>query len=276
MPALAVSSGETAFFMDGMQTVLTVSERERYHRNIVLDGFGVAGQMKLRAARVLIVGLGGLGGPALLFLAAAGVGHIGIADGDRVELSNLQRQILYSDLDVGKPKSFSAAETIRRRFGQVELTTYDFRLTETNVAETLVPYDFVVDATDSFESKFLLNDTCVRLRKPYCHGAVSGYYGQTMTVVPGKGPCCRCIFGEVPPSGAVKDLDEEGTLGTVPGVIGAIQATEAIKHIVGAGRTLVARLLTWDAWTQSFREVLLPPKPSCAVCQAAARPYPAG
>jgi molybdopterin-synthase adenylyltransferase len=264
------------FFMDIMQSALTDDETERYCRNIRLKGFGVAGQMRLRSARVLIVGLGGLGSPALFYLAAAGVGHIGIVDGDRVEPSNLQRQILHGDLDVGRSKTTSAVETIRRRYGHVQLTPYDYRLTETNIAETLAPYDFVVEATDNFESKFLLNDACVRLGRPYSHAAVSGYYGQTMTVVPGKGPCYRCVFGEVPSSGAVKGPEEEGILGTVPGVIGTIQATEVIKHILGVGQLLVGRLLTWDAWTQSFREVLLPPKPSCTVCQAVAAPYSAG
>jgi molybdopterin-synthase adenylyltransferase len=255
------------FFLDVMQKPLTRDEIQRYHRNIQLEGFGLEGQMRLLAARVLVVGLGGLGSPALLYLAAAGVGTIGAVDGDRVELSNLQRQILHGDGDVGRPKTLSAFETIRRQSSQVQIRQYDYHLTANNVAETLAPYDFVIEATDNFASKFLVNDACVRLRKPFSHAAVSGYFGQTMTVVPGKGPCYRCVFGEAPQSDALTVLDDEGTLGTVPGVMGTLQATEAIKHLLGLGPSLVGRLLTWDAWAQSFREVPLPPEPTCAVCK---------
>jgi molybdopterin/thiamine biosynthesis adenylyltransferase len=275
MPAFAVSFLETAFFMDCMQTALTDDERERYHRNMLLEGFGLTGQKRLRAARVLVIGLGGLGSPALFYLAAAGVGKIGVVDGDRVELSNLQRQILHGDPDVGKAKTMSACETIGRSYPRIQLASHDYRLMAANVAETLAAYDFVIEATDNFESKFLVNDACVRSGKPFSHAAVSGYFGQTMTVVPGKGPCYRCVFGEVLSGGAVKGPDEEGTLGPVAGVMGTIQATEAIKYLVGVGQLLVGRLLTWDAWAQSFREVLLPPQPSCPECRSGAPPQPA-
>jgi molybdopterin-synthase adenylyltransferase len=253
--------------MDNPRGFLTGDEQARYQRNLMLEGFGPEGQLKLRGARVLVVGLGGLGSPAVLYLAAAGVGEIGLVDGDRVELSNLQRQILHGDEDVGRLKTSSAAESIGRRYRRARLEVFADRLTERNVVEVLTPYDFVIEATDNFESKFLVNDACVRLGKPFSHAAVSGYHGQAMTVVPGAGPCYRCIFGEVPPAYAVRGPEEEGTLGTVPGVMGAIQATEAIKYLVGIGRLLVGRLLTWDALSATPREVLLPPEPSCTLCR---------
>jgi molybdopterin-synthase adenylyltransferase len=253
--------------MDKPRGPLTEEEQARYQRNLLLEGFGPEGQLKLRRARVLVVGLGGLGSPAVYYLAAAGVGEIGLVDGDRVELSNLQRQILHGDGDVGRRKTTSAAESIGRRYRHVRLTICEDRLTQRNAVELLTPYNFVIEATDNFESKFLVNDVCVRLGKPFSHAAVSGYHGQAMTVIPGAGPCYRCIFGEVPPADAVRSPEEEGTLGTVPGVMGAIQATEAIKYLVGVGRLLVGRLLTWDALSSTPREVALPPKPSCTLCR---------
>jgi molybdopterin/thiamine biosynthesis adenylyltransferase len=188
-------------------------------------------------------------------------------DGDRVDPSNLQRQILYGDEDVGKAKVRSALETLKRRYGNVRVWSAGDRLTHQNVAGILESYDFVIEATDNFESKFLINDACVRLGKPFSHAAVSGYQGQAMTVIPGVGPCYRCIFGEVPQEGVVKGPEEEGTLGTVPGVLGAIQATEAIKCLTGIGHLLVGRLLTWDALTATAREVALPSDPTCRVCR---------
>lgn len=247
--------------------VLTETDLTRYGRNLRLEGFGVAGQLKLRQARVLVVGLGGLGSPVALYLAAAGVGTLGLVDGDRVDLSNLQRQILYGDEDVGRPKVEAAAETLGRRYRSLRLAIFGERVTEQTISGILAPYDFVVEATDSFESKFLVNDACVRLGKPFSHAAVSGYHGQAMTVIPGAGPCCRCIFGAVPEEGAVASPEEEGTLGMVPGVLGAVQATEAIKYMAGLGGLLVGRLLTWNALTSTAREVPLPPEPTCPICR---------
>lgn len=261
---------EAVFFMDNPGGPLTEDEASRYQRNLLLEGFGPEGQLKLRGARVLVVGLGGLGSPAVLYLAAAGVGQIGLVDGDRVEISNLQRQILYGDEDVGRRKASSAAERIGRRYRNVRLTICEDRLTRRNAVEVLSPYDFIIEATDNFESKFLVNDACIQLGKPFSHAAASGYHGQTMTVIPGAGPCFRCIFGEVPAADAVRSPEEEGTLGTVPGLMGAIQATEAIKYLVGIGRLLVGRLLTWDALSSTPREVLLPPEPSCTLCRTLA------
>ncbi|MHC1742801.1 MAG: ThiF family adenylyltransferase [Syntrophobacteraceae bacterium] len=253
--------------MDYPEGPLTAEDHSRYQRNIQLEGFGPEGQRKLRASRVLVIGLGGLGSPVLLYLAAAGIGTIGIVEEDPVDLSNLQRQLLYGEEDVGRSKIRSAADRIRRSYANVGLVLHEGRLTEQNGVEIISAYDFVIDATDNFESKFLVNDLCVRLGKPFSHAAVSGYYGQAMTVVPGTGPCYRCIFGEVPPEDAVRGPDEEGTLGTVPGVLGAVQATEAIKYLTGIGCLLIGRLFTWDALTSSAREVTLPAEPSCPVCR---------
>lgn len=257
---------EAAFFMGLPNGLLTEEDRSRYKRNLLLEGFGPEGQQKLRSSRVLVVGLGGLGSPAMYYLAAAGIGTIGVVDGDRVDRSNLQRQILYGEHDVGRSKVHSAVERIGRFYGNVELAVHEDRLTPLNGAAIVDLYDFVIEATDNFESKFLVNDLCVQQRKPFSHAAVSGYHGQVMTVVPGAGPCYRCIFGDVPSEGAIRGPEEEGTLGTVPGALGAIQATEAIKYLVGIGRLLVGRLLTWDALSATSREIPLPPEPSCRVC----------
>ncbi len=252
--------------MDQHDGLLSEEDRLRYQRSILLEGFGPEGQRKLRAGRVLVVGLGGLGSPALYYLAAAGVGTIGVVDGDRVDLSNLQRQILYGDGDVGQSKALAAADRIRRCYGSVAIIVHEGRLTAENGVGMVSLYDFVIEATDNFESKFLVNDICVGLGKPFSHAAVSGYYGQAMTVVPGAGPCYRCVFGNVPSRDAVISPDEEGTLGMVAGSLGAVQAMEAIKYLAGVGRLLVGRLFTWDGLTSTAREVTLPVEPSCPVC----------
>ncbi len=253
--------------MDDSLSALLEEDLLRYGRNLRLEGFGVEGQLRLKRSRVLVVGLGGLGSPAVFYLAAAGVGSIGLVDGDRVDLSNLQRQILYGDEDVGRPKVEAAYEILRHRYHGLSLWSHGERLTEQTVRAIVEPYDFVVEATDNFESKFLINDACVCLGKPFSHAAVSGYLGQAMTVLPGFGPCYRCIFGSVPEPGAVTDPEEEGTLGMVPGVLGVIQATEAVKYLTGLGRLLVGRLFTWNALTLTAREVPLPPEPTCRICR---------
>lgn len=245
---------------------LTEFEKELYHRNIRIPEVGEEGQLKLSRSRVLIVGLGGLGSPALYYLAACGIGEIGIVDGDRVELSNLQRQILHGREDVGREKTASAEQSITRLRPDLSLISYFCRISEANAQEIIAPYDFVIEATDSFVSKFLINDVCVRLGKAFSHAGILGMYGQTMTVVPGKGPCYRCVFGDPPPSGAVPTTQEEGVLGVVPGVLGAIQAAEAIKYLLNCGRLLVGRLLTWDALAMHFREVPLPGEMRCGIC----------
>lgn len=245
---------------------LTALEKRMYRRNILIPGVGEAGQLKLLQSRLLLVGLGGLGSSALYYLAACGIGEIGIVDGDRVDLSNLQRQILHGIQDVGKEKTLSAKESIARIREDVQLNVYPSRLTPSNAEGIISSYDFVVEATDNFESKFLVNDTCVRLGKAFSHAGIVGTYGQVMTVVPGEGPCFRCVFDEAPAPGTVDDPDEVGVFGSVPGVIGAIQATEAMKYLLHSGRLLVGRLLTWDAFDMSFREVALPMGKRCRAC----------
>ncbi len=252
--------------MPGEPTRLTTRHRERFRCHVLLDRFGEQGQIKLLGSRVLVVGAGGLGSSALLYLGACGVGEIGIADGDRVDLSNLQRQVVHGEEDLGKEKTRSAEETLRRVRPEVRLNLHSSRLTPDNAEEILAPYDFVLEATDNFESKFLINDACMRLNKPFSHAGAVGWYGQTMTVVPGKGPCFRCLFQEPPPEGAVETTSKAGVLGTVPGVLGLIQATEAVKYLLGAGDLLVGRLLTWDALAGIFREVRLPQEKRCRVC----------
>src|SRR5208337_4547551 len=206
----------------------TLSEIERkiYSRNILIPKIGESGQLKLLESRVLIIGLGGLGSPALFYLAAAGVGNIGAADCDVVDFSNLQRQILHGRKDVGRNKTESAAETILRFNPDVRLETYS-AISEENIAGTIASYDFVVEATDNFKSKFLINDACVRNGKPFSHAGILGAYGQTMTVVPGQGPCLRCVFPEEPEAGTYETTSEAGVLGSVAGVIGTIQSIEA-------------------------------------------------
>lgn len=245
---------------------LTEKERELYARNMAIPEVGEAGQLKLLQSRVLIIGLGGLGSPALFYLAAGGLGEIGIVDSDQVEFSNLQRQILHGYEDVGKDKALSAKETVLRLRPDLQLNLHNFRLTSDNAGDLVAHYDFIIEATDNFEAKFLINDICVQNGKPFSHAGILGMYGQTMTVVPGDGPCFRCVFLDVPAHGAVKTTAEVGVLGTVPGVLGAIQATEAIKYLLNRGRLLVGRLLTWDALAATFREIKLPVEERCPVC----------
>lgn len=215
----------------------------------------------------MIIGLGGLGSPALYYLSACGIGEIGIVDGDRVELSNLHRQILHGEEDLGKQKTISAYESIRRLRPDVRLNLYSLRIDAEIAAEIISSYDFVIEATDNFEAKFLINDVCVLMGKPFSHAGILGMYGQTMTVVPGEGPCFRCVFEEVPLPGTVKTAAEAGVFGTVPGVLGIIQATEAIKYLLQCGNLLTGRLLTWDAFSMTFREIKLPPDKRCNVCR---------
>jgi adenylyltransferase/sulfurtransferase len=245
---------------------------------------GEPGQEKLKQAKVLVVGTGGLGSPAAFYLAAAGVGRLGIADSDRVDLSNLQRQILHSTSDIGRPKVESAAEKLARLNPGCDVVGHAERVGAENAARLIEEYDIVVDGTDNFKTRFILNDACVAAGKPFVHGAVLGWVGQAMTVVPGAGPCYRCVFGEAPGAGGgVPGDDSEesgrsegvcasispervGVLSPVPGVIGTIQATEAIKLIVGAGEPLVGRLLIWDGLRMEFDRVEVARDPGCAAC----------
>lgn len=250
------------------QRHLTDYERERYGRNILIPEIGEDGQIALLESRVLVVGAGGLGSPALFYLAAAGIGNIGIADGDTVEVSNLQRQIIHGIGDVGVKKTKSAENKLRELRPDLELEIFPFRLDEENASDLTAGFDFVVDASDSFESKYLVNDACVRTNKPFSHAGIRGLYGQIMTILPGRSPCFRCVFEDKPEPGQVRGTAEAGVLGSVPGVLGAIQATEAIKYILGMdGQLLTGRLLTYNAADMLFREIRLPPDKRCSLCR---------
>lgn len=246
---------------------LTDAQLERYSRHIILKEVGVKGQKKLLNGKVLIIGAGGLGAPAAMYLAAAGVGTIGIADADTVDLSNLQRQIIHATEDVGKAKVQSAKETMERMNPDVIVHTYRKFVMSDNIRELIRDYDFIIDGTDNFPAKFLINDACVMEKKPFSHAGIIRFQGQLMTYVPGQGPCYRCIFQSPPPKDAVPTCKQAGVIGAMGGVIGSLQAMEAIKYILGIGDLLVGKLLTYDALKMEFRTVNLPKKvPSCAVC----------
>ena len=240
---------------------------ERYSRHILLKEVGVNGQKKLLNAKVLIIGAGGLGSPAAMYLAAAGVGTIGIADADEVDLSNLQRQIIHAAEDVGKAKAQSAKETMERMNPDVAVNTYRTFVSADNIMELIRDYDFIIDATDNFPAKFLINDACVMAKKPFSHAGVIRFKGQLMTYVPGKSPCYRCVFKEPPPKDAVPTCKQAGIIGAVCGVIGSLQAMEAVKYILGIGDLLTGYLLTFDALTMEFRKIKLPSDTkNCEVC----------
>ena len=229
--------------------MLTEDERLRYARHISLPGFGEEGQLRLRNGSVLVIGAGGLGSPVLLYLAAAGVGHIGVADGDVVDTTNLQRQVIHTTASVGMSKVKSAAAKMRALNPDVEIEEFGEYVNESNIAGLIAGYDFVIDATDSIDIKFLINDECVKTGKPYNHGAIFQYEGHTMTVLPGSADL-RTLFPDGP--SAVDRSAPVGPLGVVPGVLGTLQATEAIKYVSGVGELLVNRLLCFDLLTMQF------------------------
>lgn len=246
--------------------MLTAEQQERYSRQILLKEIGCAGQERLLNGRVLIIGAGGLGSPIALYLAAAGVGTIGIADSDEVELSNLQRQIIHFTPDIGASKVSSAREKMKALNPDAVVVPHQTSVTGENIDEIIEGYDFVVDATDNFPARFLINDTCVRLDIPYSHGGVLRFLGQTITVLPHSSPCYRCIFPDPPPDDVASACCRDGILGIVPGIIGSIQATEAIKYLTGIGELLTGRLLTYDALRMRFREIPLQKNPRCPAC----------
>ncbi len=246
---------------------MTDEQIERYSRHIILKEVGAKGQKKLLDAKVLIIGAGGLGAPAAMYLAAAGVGTIGIVDADEVDLSNLQRQIIHSTADIGKTKVKSAKETMNAMNPDVVVKAYHMFVDSTNIRELIREYDFVIDGTDNFPAKFLINDACVMEKKPFSHAGIIRFKGQLMTYVPGEGPCYRCVFKNPPPKDAVPTCKQAGVIGAMGGVIGSLQAMEAVKYIVGVGKLLTGHLLTYDAVNQEFRKIKLPSDTSkCPIC----------
>jgi molybdopterin-synthase adenylyltransferase len=246
--------------------MLTESQIERYSRHIILKEVGGKGQKKLLDGKVLIIGAGGLGAPVALYLAAAGVGTIGIADADNVDLSNLQRQVIHFTADIGKPKVESAREKIEAINPDVNVITYKEWVNAANISGIIAEYDFIIDGTDNFAAKFLINDACVLAGKPYSHGGILQFVGQTITVLPGQSPCYRCLFPAPPPKDAIPTCSQAGVIGVLPGVIGSIQATEAIKFLLGKGKLLVGRILMYDALDMVFRDVAIKRNSSCPIC----------
>ncbi len=244
----------------------TEEQIERYSRHIILPEVGGLGQAKIREASVFIVGAGGLGAPAAMYLAAAGIGKLGIIDDDAVDLSNLQRQVIHHTKDVGAHKAESAKDKVNRMNPDVEVVTYHDRLMAANARELVADYQYILDGTDNFASKFLINDLSVLTGKPLVHGGILRFSGQVMTILPGESACYRCIFREAPPEGVVPSCQEAGVLGVLAGVIGTIQATEVLKIILGIGTPLSNRLLTYQALESDFRQVKLKRSPDCPVC----------
>ena len=245
---------------------LSRDEIERYSRHIMLPEIGVPGQRRLKEARVLCVGAGGLGSPAAMYLAAAGVGTIGLVDFDRVDVTNLQRQILHGTGDVGRLKTESARRRLAAINPYVSLEAHDTRLSASNALALVSAYDLVLDGTDNFATRYLVNDACVLARKPNVYGSIFRFEGQASVFAVAGGPCYRCLHPQPPPPGLIPDCAEGGVLGVLPGVIGTIQGTEALKLALGIGAPLVGRLLLYDALRMRFREIRLPKDPECPVC----------
>jgi adenylyltransferase/sulfurtransferase len=245
---------------------LSNEEIQRYSRHLIMPEVGMAGQRKLKAGSVLLIGAGGLGSPLAMYLAAAGIGRIGLVDYDTVSYSNLQRQVIHGTSDVGRSKLESASDRIKEINPFVQVDTYDVPLTSENALGILAPYDVIVDGTDNFPTRYLTNDACVLLGKPNVYGSIFRFEGQASVFFAEEGPCYRCLFPEPPPPGLVPSCAEGGVLGVLPGTIGAIQATETIKLILGIGESLIGRLMIYDALSMSFDEVRLRKDPNCPVC----------
>ena len=245
---------------------LSRDELERYHRNALVPQVGVVGQQRIRAARVLLIGAGGLGAPAALYLAAAGVGAIGLIDDDDVDVSNLQRQVIHTSAAVGRPKVDSAAAAIRALNPDVEVIPHRTRLTAENALGLLDGWDVVIDGTDNFPTRYLVNDASVMLGLPLVHGAVLGFNGQVGVFDARRGPCYRCLHPAPPPAGSVPSCAEAGVLGVLPGIIGTMQAAEALKLVIGGGQPLLGRLALLDAWGAHLREIPVAKNPACPVC----------
>lgn len=245
---------------------LSQDEILRYSRHIIMPEVGVDGQEKLKNASILLIGCGGLGSPLAMYLAAAGVGRLGLVDFDLTDATNLQRQVAFSTQDVGRPKVDATKDRILSINPNVEVTTYRTKLTSENVMEIFEPYDIVIDGTDNFPTRYLVNDACVLLNKPNVYGSIFRFEGQATVFWAAKGPCYRCLYPEPPPPGMVPSCAEGGVLGILPGTIGLIQATEAVKMILGKGDLLTGRLLLYNALDMKFREVKLQKDPECPIC----------
>ncbi|HEV7926622.1 MAG TPA: molybdopterin-synthase adenylyltransferase MoeB, partial [Verrucomicrobiae bacterium] len=242
-------------------------EIRRYSRHLILPEVGLAGQKKICSTSVVCIGAGGLGSPIAMYLAAAGIGRIGLIDFDTVDFSNLQRQIIHGTPDVGRPKIDSAKDTIQRINPNVEVVLHNTRISSENAMDLLAPYDIVVDGTDNFPTRYLTNDACVLLKKPNVYGSIFRFDGQASVFAPHlNGPCYRCLYPEPPPPGMVPSCAEGGVLGVLPGIVGTIQATEILKLALGIGSSLVGRLLVFDALKMKFREVRLRRDPQCPLC----------
>jgi len=251
---------------NGRVSSLTPEQLDRYKRHLFLDEVGPGGQQKLLAARVLLIGAGGLGAPASLYLAAAGVGTLGLVDFDRVDASNLQRQVLYTTADVDRPKVEAASERLTALNPDVTIVEHGERLDASNAERIIADYDIVLDGTDTFPSRYLTNDVCVWLGKPLVYGSVLRFDGQVSVFDAQRGPCYRCLFPEPPPPELAPNCAEAGVLGVLPGVIGLMQATEVLKLILNQGQSLIGRLIVYDALAMEMREFKLPKDPGCAVC----------
>ena len=247
---------------------LSNQEIKRYSRHLIMPEVGIAGQEKLKRASVLCVGTGGLGSPLALYLAAAGVGRIGLVDSDVVDFSNLQRQIIHHTSDVGRPKILSACEKLRDLNPEIEIVTHDVMLSADNALEICAQYDIVADGTDNFPTRYLTNDACVILGKPNVHASIFRFEGQASVFFAKEGPCYRCLYPEPPPPGEIPSCAEGGVLGILPGLLGVVQATEVIKLIVGIGTPLIGRLLMVDALDMRTRELKLTKDPACPICSA--------
>jgi adenylyltransferase/sulfurtransferase len=258
VPAIAGGAGETGG--------LTKEEIARYSRHLLLPEIGIDGQKKLKAARVLIIGAGGLGSPMALYLAAAGVGTLGLVDADLVDVSNLQRQIIHGVKDIDRPKTASAMDSIKAINPHVNVVIHNTELTGENAPDIIAGYDVVADGTDNYKTRYTVNDACVLLGKPNVYGSVFQFEGQVSVFYAGKGPCYRCLYPAPPPPDLVPSCSVGGVLGVLPGIVGTLQANEVIKLIVGGEGTLIGRLLTFDAWRMRFRELKLERDAACPIC----------
>ena len=244
----------------------TDEQIQRYSRHIILPEVGGKGQKKLLESKVFLVGAGGLGSPAAYYLAAAGIGKIGISDDDVVDFSNLQRQILHSTKDVDRPKALSAKKTLEDLNPDIEVVPYQVRLNSENIIDIIKDYDVVLDGSDNFPTRYLVNDACVMLGKPLSHGSIFRFDGQATTILPGNGPCYRCLYETPPPPDLVPSCQEAGVLGVIAGIIGVIQATEVIKLQLGKGNLLNGKLLIYDSLNMDFKKLKIQRNPACPMC----------